>query len=474
MCPPAQFFMKPKDPGSPRSRSGKAKSTEAAGKSTPELKPAAAKKRKPDPSARLSASKAKEEAADDAPKAKAKATPKSKADKPASEKPEKKRTASPRPRKTTLKIPPILLEGDAPSAPSVGGPGQRYSLGPTPPAEHFPGVRESLPEAYGTKRLFITARDPHWVYASWDFTNEQLKECNAQAADGHLALRVFKNEISGAPFSQIDVHPESRNWFIPVPEAATKYLAELGYIDPRGRWVSLAKSGATLTPPDSLAEDTSVQFATLPPDVPFEHLLELVKAAMMESVPLIEALQQLRAEGFAQLPQEFYGTWTPEQEQALASVVSIDKMRRVWIGSLEITELVRRQLQGETSSWSGALVSMPSSFGASWSSPMGGMEKRRGFWFNVNAELIVYGATEPDATVTIGDKQIKLRPDGTFSFRFALPDGNYSLPAVATSADQEESREAALKFSRDTKYRGEVGAHPQDKKLKAPVVEAVS
>jgi uncharacterized protein len=436
--------MKPKNSGTPRSRTAK-------------TKPAAAKKRKPNPSTRVSASK-----------------PKAEPSETSAEKKKPAKSSAPRPRKTTLKIPPILLEGDQPSAPSVGGPGQRYSLGPTPPAEHFHGVGEALPEAYGTKRLFITARDPRWVYAAWDLTNEQLREYNSQAAEGHLQLRVYKNEISGEPLSQIDVHPESRNWFIPVPDAATKYLAELGYTDRNGQWFSIAQSSATLTPPDAFAEDTSVAFATLPPDVPFEHLLELVKAAVMENVPLIEALQQLRAEGFANLPKEFYGPWTAEQERALASVVSIDKMRRVWIGSLEITELVRRQLQGESSSWSGALVSMPSSFGASWSSPMGGMEKRRSFWFNVNAELIIYGATEPDATVTVGDRKIKLRPDGTFSFRFALPDGNYSLPAVATSADQEESREAALKFSRDTKYRGEVGAHPQDKKLKPPVREAVS
>ena len=452
MCPPAQFFMKPKNSGTPRSRSVKPKATESAA----EAKPAAAKKRRSNPSARLSTSKSKEE----------KAAP--------AQKEKEKKPRAPRPRKTTLKIPPILLEGDQPSAPSISGPGQRYSLGPTPPAEHFTGVGESLPEAYGTKRLFITARDPHWVYAAWDLTNEQLREYNAQAADGHLQLRVYKNEISGEPLSQIHLHPESRNWFIPVPEAATRYLAELGCVDTRGKWVSISKSGATFTPPDTLAEDTSVRFATLPPDVPFEHLLELVKAAVMENVPLVEALQQLRAEGFANLPKEIYGPWSAEQERALASVVSIDKIRLVWIGSLEITELVRRQLQGESSSWSGALVSMPSSFGASWSSPMGGMEKRRGFWFNVNAELIIYGATEPDATVTIGDRKIKLRPDGSFSFRFSLPDGNYSLPAVATAADGEESREAALKFSRDTQYRGEVGAHPQDKKLKPPVLEAVS
>jgi hypothetical protein len=450
--------MRPKDSGSSRSRAPKGKAAQP----DVEAKAAAAKKRKPGASARLSDPKAKVEPPKVAKKSTAKA-------------PIEKKPASARPRKTTLKIPPILLEGDEPSAPSASGPGQRYALGPTPPAEHFSGVGESLPEAYGTKRLFITARDPNWVYATWDMTTQQLKEYNAQAAEGHLQLRVFKNEFSGQALSQIPVHPESRNWFIPVPEAGTKYLAEIGYVDMQGKWVSISKSSATFTPPDSLAEDTSVRFATLPPDVPFEQLLALVKAAVMEHVPLVEALQQLRAEGFANLPKEVYGAWSPEQERALASVVSIDKMRRVWIGSLEITELVRRQLQGEMSSWTTGLAAMPSSFGASWSSPMGGgMEKRRGFWFNVNAELIIYGATEPDATVTIGDRTIKLRPDGSFSFRFSLPDGNYSLPAVATSADKEESREAALKFSRDTKYRGDVGAHPQDKKLRPPVLESVS
>jgi hypothetical protein len=123
------------------------------------------------------------------------------------------------------------------------------------------------------------------------------------------------------------------------------------------------------------------------------------------------------------------------------------------------------------------LVSSP--FGAissisSVSSPFGGVPRQRGFWFNVNAELIIYGATEPDAKVTIGDRQIKLRPDGSFSFRFALPDGEYSLPAAAHSADGEETRQAHLKFGRSTAYQGEVGAHPQDKRLQPPRVTAVA
>jgi hypothetical protein len=203
----------------------------------------------------------------------------------------------------------------------------------------------------------------------------------------------------------------------------------------------------------------------------------MVKSAVRQHIPLAEVIQQMRAQGFPNLPApgQVRSEWTPAQEKALAEIVSMDQVRRVWIGSLEITELIRRQLQQEVSSMGAAQFSLPSSMGAlsSVSSPFGGPERRRGFWFNVNAELIIYGATEPDAKVTIGERKIKLRPDGTFSFRFALPDGEYPLPAAAQSADGVETREARLEFSRSTRYHGEVGAHPQDKSLKPPLVSAV-
>lgn len=380
-------------------------------------------------------------------------------------------------KKKALAIPAILLEGDQPAAPSPSGPGQRYALGPTPPSEHFPETGE-LPESYGTRRLVLAARDPHWLYAHWDFTREQLNKYNGLSADGHLVLRVYEGEASGTPMTQVHVHPESRNWFVHVGKAATKYMGELGYYDRDGKWVHVTTSGATLTPPDALSEDTSVRYATIPVDVPFEELLRIVKAVAAENVPLAEAIQQLRAAGFENLPAAgawISARWTPQQEQALASLVTMDQVRRVWIGSLEITELVRRHLVQEVSSLSAAQLQIPSSISlASLSSPFGGMERRKGFWFNVNAELIIYGATEPDATVKIGDRQIKLRPDGTFSYRFVLPDGNFDLPAQATSADGDDTRSAALKFSRRTDYRGEVGAHPQDPNMKPPLVENVS
>ncbi len=103
--------------------------------------------------------------------------------------------------------------------------------------------------------------------------------------------------------------------------------------------------------------------------------------------------------------------------------------------------------------------------------PGGGAEQAREFWFNVNAELIIYGATEPGAKVTLGGHEIKLRPDGSFSYRFSLPDGKYDLPAVAVSADGTDARAANLKFGRETEYLGDVGAQPQDPLLEPPLPE---
>src|SRR5262245_57106868 len=100
-------------------------------------------------------------------------------------------------RKQPLKIPPILLEGDRPAAPLISGPGQRYALGAQPPAEKFEPAEAALPEAYGTGKLFLTARDPRWLYAHWDLTGEQLKKYNALSADRHLVVRIYIDAFSG-------------------------------------------------------------------------------------------------------------------------------------------------------------------------------------------------------------------------------------------------------------------------------------
>jgi hypothetical protein len=393
------------------------------------------------------------------------------------------RAAAKTPAKATAKaaatIPSILLEGDEPPAPPARGRGERFTLGVQPKYE-LPSDMGELPDAYGTGTLFVTARDPHWLYANWDFTDDQLRAHNKSAKGGHLSVRVFDSVAKGKPLSEVEVHPESRNWFLHVERGGRNYVAELGYRKKSGgTWVSLATSEPVRTPPDTASDDHSVTFATIPVELSFAQLLALLKQAARDHVPLAEAIEQLRLSGFFGLPdvaavREY--CWTPEQERAMAAVLSMDSVRRVWMGSLEITELLRRQMLRELSSISASQLGQISSQAvSSLSSPFGGGEagRGRGFWFNVNAELIIYGATEPDATVTIGGRKIQLRRDGSFSYRFALPDGNFDLPAIATCAAGDDTRSAALKFSRQTDYSGDVGVHPQDPALRPPKAEFV-
>ncbi len=408
--------------------------------------------------------------------------------------PQAKRPAPPA-RKAPAKIPAILLEGDKPTPAPISGPGHRYALGPTAPEEKLQTEGE-LPESYGTGTILLTARDPHWLYTHWDLTGDQQRRYNAFSRDGHLIVRIYIEAAQGKPVAQVRVHPESRHWFVHVEQANTRYVAELGYYSAADKWTVVSTSSATLTPPDAVSADTTADFGTMPFEVPMEKLLSLVKDAVQESAPLAQALQELREEGHTELPRIEVprpaaakttsrarwtpSEWTPAQERALAEVVSMDHVRRVWMGSLEITELIRRQFVNELASMAAAeLGALAPGAPTSPAGPITGISSptakpgrpEKGFWFNVNAELIVYGATEPNATVSIGGRRIKLRPDGSFSYRFALPDGNYEMPVVAISADETDGRAAELKFSRSTEYRGEVGAHPQDPSLQQLILE---
>jgi len=108
--------------------------------------------------------------------------------------------------------------------------------------------------------------------------------------------------------------------------------------------------------------------------------------------------------------------------------------------------------QGKSSpvgkSWRERIISSPGI--ASMASPVK-KPLKRGFWLRVDCELIVYGATEPDAKVTVQGKPINLRPDGTFTLRFSLPDGKQVIPVKAVSADKVDERTITPIVNRETK-----------------------
>ena len=85
------------------------------------------------------------------------------------------------------------------------------------------------------------------------------------------------------------------------------------------------------------------------------------------------------------------------------------------------------------------------------SSPVRKEVKERSFWMKVDCKLIVYGATQPDAKVTVQGEPINLRPDGTFTLRYYLPDGKQVIPVKATSADKLEERVITPIVTRETR-----------------------
>jgi hypothetical protein len=340
-----------------------------------------------------------------------------------------------------LSIPPILLEGDEPCSPPLTGPGQKYALGPTPPAGQSGPDEGALPEAYGTGKMLLAARDPHWLYAHWDLTGY-----NALSADRHLVVRVVPGTIKAHPVTEIHVHPESRHWFIHTDRAETRYVAELGYYRPGRQWVTVATSAPAVTPPDTVSTDQTVRFATIPAQVRLTQLAVLAKQEVPADLPPPDAAR----------------------ERALAELVAGHLARQDEGSSAEIRELVRGRGEQEVSPAQLALPASPGGEAERVSSPLGPPEQPpKVFWFNINAEVVLYGATEPDASVTIGGRPVSLRPDGTFSCRFSLPDGDHTVTVSAMSAEGE-LRQADLRFSRRTEHRGEVGAAPQDPFLESP------
>lgn len=270
---------------------------------------------------------------------------------------------------------------DAPAAaPSWhGSPGPVYE----PPT--------TIPRHYGVTQIELLVKDPHWLYAywevtpaSWDQAREVLREVWDQTTS---VLRLFQVDPSGeaTAFFDTEIHGEAENWYLHVGRPNTSFYVALGLRGPGGLFYELARSSTVVTPSDSVSDVIAEEWARA--DIEFE---ELYRAAGEHHAP---------------------------------------------VGSIDFAQLMRQRMADDIAS--GALSSWMFSAG---SEAFQHRARQRGFWFVVNTELVVYGATEPDATVTVQGHPIKLRPDGTFTLRFALPDGEQVIPCVAISADGIEKR----------------------------------
>jgi hypothetical protein len=314
-----------------------------------------------------------------------------------------------------------------------------------------------LPDSYGTRRLYLTARDPYWIYCYWDFTDQQLTELRSYAQNGELKLRIYRGKnLTGILHQEISLNAYARNWLFNVGMPNNDFYAEFGYYDFNGTFQVSSRSQTTHTPQDRVSDNVEARFVTIPFQISFGELFELVKKYFRTLEELADVLYRLQMEGF-DFPFNYERLIREgEGSDALLGMFGEDLSRRIRMGSEELTVWLQKRMIEQTSSGLFAPSSPGGAFDAS---------KSRDFWFNVNAELIIYGMTERNAQVVFDGKKIPLNPDGSFRFQFTLPDGAYVTPITATSADREETREVQLHFLRSVRNRGDVGMTPQSHNL---------
>jgi hypothetical protein len=360
------------------------------------------------------------------------------------------------PRRKPPRISPAARAESSPSSPAPVVPAATPPPQPAVKSKDLPAYEflGYLPDSYGTKKLFLVARDPHILFAYWDLNQVQYQEAARAAHDGKVFLEVY---VPGeGRVQQIHIWDTHKNWYLQVNRPDTAFVAQLGYYRADGSFEVLARSAEVRTPRDTLSPNTDARFVTIPFHVSFRELYDMIAAQARAGEELAETLARLQRSDYelpfqARVPRDL----TPKESDELLAYLGDEEIRRRMVGSFEITEILKKRFEtmlssGQWASSAGAWVtSVSSPFGASFG-------QERGFHMHVNAELIIYGGTEPGAKVRIDGQDIALSKDGTFSYHFVFPDGQFHIPIDATSADGVEMRSALLSFLRLTELEGDV------------------
>src|SRR6266852_9734777 len=278
----------------------------------------------------------------------------------------------------------------------------KYDVG-VPTKDLSAKVPKELPAGYGKDRIVVMVRDPYWLHTYWELTRHAIQR--AEVALGQVwhaskpilrLLDVTSQDTTSTAEStvrDIDIHGGCNNWYIDVANPPRSYRVDIGYLSRSGRFYVLARSNVVSTPRAGVSDIIDENWAD------FDS----------KTADRIYAMS---------------GGFDPTASSLELKQLFEERLRRP-LGSPAVT-----------------------SFGS------GGFTfgKSRKFWFQLDAELIVYGATEPNARVTLQGEPVKLRPDGTFTMRFSLPDSRQIIPAVATSPDGVEERTIVLAVERNTKH----------------------
>ena len=259
--------------------------------------------------------------------------------------------------------------------------------------------RPPMPQP-GKDRIVLLVRDAYWLQACWEVTRQAVQRARAAMAEHwHTArpvLRLMQVE-SGATTSaseqvvrEIPIHGGVKNWYIDIKESPNSFRVDLGYLADNGRFHIISRSNTVTTPSPGSADAIDENWTDI-------------------------------AENY-------------EKIYAQSGGYSGD--------SADLQDLFEERLRRPMG------APMVGKFGVGAERAL---NRDRDFHFSVDAEMIIYGASKPDAHVTLSGEPVRLRPDGTFTVRLSMPDRRQVLPVVASSRDGVEQRTIVLAVERNTK-----------------------
>ncbi|MEH1780630.1 MAG: DUF4912 domain-containing protein [Nostoc sp.] len=315
-----------------------------------------------------------------------------------------------------------------------------------------------LPSGYGDSRIVLLPRDPQWAYTYWDVPNEHKEELRRQGGQ-QLALRIYDvtdiNIEYQSPHS-IQEYPAdelAREWYLPVPVSDRDYVIDIGYRAADGRWLVLARSSRVHIPPVYPSDWIEDVFITVnfEEDLRGKTQYELVPPAKKVAATATANGNTVVNNGNPIYDQIF---GLAESAEALRVAGSIFGSQHQVPGSARPEQALSSYIfPSGVGLWASGLTASGAGMSGVGFSASAVPVRPRKFWLIADAELIVYGATEPDATVTIGGRPIKLNPDGTFRFQMSFQDGLIDYPILAVAADGEQTRSIQMKFNRETPSR---------------------
>ena len=260
-------------------------------------------------------------------------------------------------------------------------------------------------------RLVVMVRDPYWLHAYWELTRQSVERARvALGQHWHAArpvLRLSELTRDGTTntvrkvLRDIEIHGGVNNWYVDVQDPPKSFQIDIGYLTPEGKFLCICRSNGVSTPQTGSPESVDGNWAGVAED--FDRIYALS------------------------------GGYADKGSDSDLKDLFEERLRRP-MGSPMMTRF--------------GLGAGQSSYG------------RRDFPFDVDAELVVYGVTDPAAHVSLKGEPVRLQPDGTFSVRFSLPNRRQVLPVVACTSDGVEQRTVVLAVERNTKVMEPVIREP--------------